>query len=274
MHYLPDRERTLGMGSSALRDTFLVSDLFREGLLTFRVTDLDRVILGGAVPTSSPIEVKPPPATTTERLTDRREVGILNIGAPGVATVGGRAYTLKPLSCLYVGQGEGDIVLESTAPDVPACFYLVSYPCIRRHPTTLVDHDDVEPVVLGSEGSANRRRLYKYIHADGIASGQLVMGITVLENGSVWNTMPPHTHDRRSEVYMYFGLEAPNVVIHLMGPGDQTRHLVVRDREAVLSPPWSIHAGVGTSAYMFCWAMGGENLAFSDMDAVPLQDLR
>jgi 4-deoxy-L-threo-5-hexosulose-uronate ketol-isomerase len=274
MHYLPDRERSLSLSTEALREAFLVTDLFREGLLTFRVTDLDRVILGGAVPTDGPIEVEPPEATTTEHLTDRRELGILNIGGEGSIDVGGTSYDLAPLSCLYVGKGSGEITLKSVSSSNPAVFYLVSYPCAAEYPTSLVTKDDVEPVRLGSDPEANRRRLYKYIHPEGIKSGQLVMGITVLEEGNVWNTMPPHTHDRRSEVYLYFGLEAPNLVMHFMGTGEETRHLVIRNRQAVLSPPWSIHAGAGTSAYMFCWAMGGENQAFSDMDAVPLESLR
>lgn len=264
----------LGLNASALRDAYLVQDLFSEGEARFRVIDLDRVILGGAVPTTSPITLTPPEETTTERLTDRREVGILNIGGAGRIRVGENEYALERLSCLYIGRGEGDITLESDSADSPARFYIVSYPCMAEYPTTLVRKSDVSPLELGSAAEANERKLYKYIHPDGIGSGQLVMGITVMEEGSVWNTMPPHTHARRSEVYLYFDLEAPNVVVHLMGEPGDTRHLIVRNEQAILSPPWSIHAGAGTSAYKFCWAMGGENQAFSDMDAVQMDDLR
>lgn len=274
MRYLPDIERLTGMSAAELRDRFLVSGLFVEGEQRFEVTDLDRVILGGIVPTTSAVTLETPPETTTERLTDRREVGILNIGAAGRIHVGSDSFTLDPLSCLYVGKGAGDVVLESEDASDPAVFYLVSYPCSGEFPTALVRFADVEPVALGTRQESNERKLYKYIHPDGVESGQLVMGVTVLQEGSVWNTMPPHTHERRSEVYLYFGIDDPNVVVHLMGPGDETRHLVARNREIVLSPPWSIHAGAGTRAYSFCWAMGGENQLFSDMDAVPLESLR
>jgi 4-deoxy-L-threo-5-hexosulose-uronate ketol-isomerase len=263
-----------GMSAEELRESFLVTGLFVEGEQRFEVAELDRVILGGVVPATSPLTLENPPETTTDRITDRREVGILNVGGSGSVSVDSERYELKPLSCLYVGKGSGDIVFESEDASEPAAFYLVSYPCSGEYPTALVKFEDVEPVELGSQQDANERKLYKYIHPDGIKSGQLVMGITVMQEGSVWNTMPPHTHERRSEVYLYFGIEAPNVVVHLMGPGDETRHVVIRDREAVLSPPWSIHAGAGTRAYSFCWAMGGENQVFSDMDAVPLESLR
>jgi 4-deoxy-L-threo-5-hexosulose-uronate ketol-isomerase len=274
MRYLPDRVRTSTMPADELRDSFLVTGLFEAGQQRFEVAELDRVILGGVVPTSSPLKLENPPETTTDRLTDRREVGILNIGGVGSVKVGSEGYELKPLSCLYVGRGAEDIVFESGDVADPAVFYLVSYPCAGEYPTSLVEFGEVDPVELGSRQDANERKLYKYIHPDGVKSGQLVMGITIMQEGSVWNTMPPHTHERRSEVYLYFGIEAPHVVVHMMGPGNDTRHVIIRNREAVLSPPWSIHAGAGTRAYSFCWAMGGENQVFSDMDAVPLDELR
>jgi 4-deoxy-L-threo-5-hexosulose-uronate ketol-isomerase len=270
MRYVPDRQRSLRLTPQELREGFLVQDLFREGELTYVACDLDRVILGGAVPTAQPLAVTAPPETGTESLTERREVGILNIGGPGTATVGEETFEMQPLDCLYVGRGAAEVRLGSASAGEPARFYLVSYPAHQPFPTAHVRQQDVEPVVLGSQPEANRRRLYKYVHPDGVGSAQLVMGITVLEEGSVWNTMPPHTHERRSEVYLYFGLEEPNVVFHLMGAPEATQSLVVRNGQAVLSPPWSIHAGAGTGAYTFCWAMGGENQAFSDMQAAPL----
>jgi len=273
MRYVPDRERSLRLTPAELRAGFLVSDLFHAGRLTYVACDLDRVILGGAVPTDEPLAVTAPPETGTESLTERREVGILNIGGAGTATVGEETYEMGRLDCLYVGRGAPEVRLASASAADPARFYLVSYPAHEAFPTAHVRQRDVEPVVLGSQGEANRRRLYKYVHPAGVGSAQLVMGITVLEEGSVWNTMPPHTHERRSEVYLYFGLEAPNVVFHLMGAPEATQSLVVRSGEAVLSPPWSVHAGAGTGAYTFCWAMGGENQDFSDMQAAPLDRL-
>jgi 4-deoxy-L-threo-5-hexosulose-uronate ketol-isomerase len=273
MRYVPDRERSLRMTPEELRDGYLVQDLFHDGKLTYVACDLDRVVLGGAVPTSDPIGLKTPPETGTDSLTTRREVGILNIGGAGRATVGGETYEMNPLDCLYVGRGAEGVRLESTSGSEPARFYLVSYPAHQSFPTRHVGKAATEPVELGSQAEANRRRLYKYVHPDGIPSSQLVMGITVLEEGSVWNTMPPHTHERRSEVYLYFGLREPHVVLHLMGAPEATRSLIVRNGQAVLSPPWSVHAGAGTGAYMFCWAMGGENQEFSDMQAAPLGTL-
>jgi 4-deoxy-L-threo-5-hexosulose-uronate ketol-isomerase len=273
MHNVPDLHRSLRMTTDELRDGFLVRNLFKDDRVTYHVSDLDRVILAGIVPVSGPIDLEAPAETGTGRLTDRREAGILNIGGEGVIHVSGERHEMKPLDCLYVGRGVGDIRFESVSADSPARYYLVSYPSHQGYPTAKVSQVDVEPVSLGSPAEANVRKLYKYIHPDGIGSSQLVMGITKLETGSVWNTMPPHTHQRRSEVYLYFGLNEPNLVVHLMGKPDSTRSLIVRNHEAVLSPPWSIHAGAGTSAYSFCWAMGGENQEFSDMQAAPLNSL-
>lgn len=273
MRYLPDPAHALALSPAELRSTFLVTDLFQTDRLVFEACDLDRVLLGGAVPASAPLDVGPPPETGSAYLTERRELGLLNLGGPGTVSVADTTYRLETLDALYVGRGATPIRLASATSEQPARFYLVSYPAHAAFPTTLVRHRDVEPVVLGSSERANRRRLYKYVHPEGVPSAQLVMGLTVLEEGSVWNTMPPHTHARRSEVYLYFGLAAPDVVVHLMGPPEATRSLVVRNEEAVLSPPWSIHAGAGTGPYAFCWAMGGENQAFDDVLPAPLDRL-
>jgi len=205
---------------------------------------------------------------------ERRELGILNLGGAGTVTVDGRNYEVGKLDCLYVGRGSREIVFSSREPASPAAFYLLSYPAHAVFPTTLARQADAAAVELGTAADANRRTIYKYIHPGGIKSCQLVMGFTRLAEGAVWNTMPPHTHTRRSEIYIYFDLGPDRRVMHFMGTPQQTRHLVVADRQAVISPSWSIHCGCGTGAYTFCWGMGGENQAFDDMDAAPLASLR
>jgi 4-deoxy-L-threo-5-hexosulose-uronate ketol-isomerase len=178
------------------------------------------------------------------------------------------------LDCLYVGRGSKELKFTSADGNAPAYFYLLSYPAHTTYPTTLARKKDAAAVPLGKQESLNKRTIYKYIHMEGIKSCQLVMGFTVLEEGSGWNTMPPHTHNRRSEVYMYFNLAESARVFHFMGPPQETRHVVVADKQVVISPRWSIHAGVGTGAYAFCWGMGGENQAFDDMDPAPVVSLR
>jgi 4-deoxy-L-threo-5-hexosulose-uronate ketol-isomerase len=210
--------------------------------------------------------------TGTDFFLKRREIGIINIGYPGLITVDGQRHALGRLDCLYAGRGVRDLVFESGS-DGPSAFYFVSTPAHATYPTVNASRETATILELGDSGSANRRRIVQYIHEKGIQSCQLVMGFTELEPGSVWNTMPPHTHDRRTEVYFYFDI-ADQVVIHLMGLPSNTRHLVVRDREAVLSPPWSIHTGAGTRNYRFIWSMGGDNQVFSDMDAASLDALR
>ena len=185
----------------------------------------------------------------------------------------GRRFELGSLDCLYVGQGSRTVVMESQEAEKPARFYLVSAPAHASHPTTLMRHDQANRVELGSAAGANQRTIFQYIHEGGIQSCQLVLGFTRLASGSVWNTMPPHTHFRRSEVYLYFDLPVDQAVIHLAGPPEETRHLVMRSGQAVLSPPWSIHCGCGTSSYAFVWSMGGENKRFNDMDSAPISSL-
>jgi 4-deoxy-L-threo-5-hexosulose-uronate ketol-isomerase len=198
----------------------------------------------------------------------------LNIGGAGMVSVVGPFSDLDNLDCMYIGRGNAEIVFASRDSNAPAVFYLLSYPAHAVHPTTLVRKAEAQPVELGSAATCNRRTVCKYIYLDGARSCQLVMGVTHLESGSAWNTMPAHTHMRRSEVYMYFNLAPDARVFHLMGPPEETRHLVMKDREVVVSPGWSIHAGVGTQAYSFCWGMGGENQDYADMDPAPLSVLR
>jgi 4-deoxy-L-threo-5-hexosulose-uronate ketol-isomerase len=205
---------------------------------------------------------------------ERRELGALNIGGKGLIHVDGTGYALETLDCLYIGRGAKEVVFESIDTTAPAVFYLLSYPAHATYPTTLVRKDQANSVELGSADTCNRRTIYKYIYLEGAQSCQLVMGVTHLHPGSAWNTMPAHTHMRRSEVYMYFNLAEEARVFHLMGPAEETRHIVMKNREAVVSPGWSIHAGVGTQAYSFCWGMGGENQDYGDMDPAPLNSLR
>jgi 4-deoxy-L-threo-5-hexosulose-uronate ketol-isomerase len=205
---------------------------------------------------------------------ERRELGVINLGGKGTVHVDGAAYALDKLDCLYIGRGSKDVFFESDDASTPAQFYLVSYPAHADYPTTLVLKKDVTPRELGSPEQANVRKLHQMIVPGRVQSCQLVMGFTQIQSGSVWNTMPAHTHARRSEVYLYFDIAPGAVVFHLMGEPQETRHLVVHEKEAVLSPAWSIHSGVGTGAYTFVWGMGGENQTFDDMDGIAISDLR
>lgn len=274
MHLLhsPGPRETASLDTAGLRAAFLLEDLFQPGRVTARYTDLDRMVLGAALPAGAPLALEGHPLLGTGFFLERREIGILNLGAPGRVTVGGEAFALGALDCLYVGLGERDVRFEN-GPDGAAAFYFVSTPAHAKHPVAVVRHADVRTDPIGDAARANRRRINKYIHPDGVRSCQLTMGFTEFEPGSVWNTMPPHTHSRRTEAYLYFDL-GDNVVVHLLGEPQATRHVIVRDRQAVLSPSWSIHCGAGTGSYRFVWAMGGDNQTFADMDAVPLASLR
>ena len=196
------------------------------------------------------------------------------MGGSGAVDVGGARHSLEKRDVLYIGRGQREILFSSAQPSAPARFYIVSYPAHADHPTALVRHADVAGDEIGTAERANRRRIARYIHLEGVRSAQLVMGVTTLAPGSVWNTMPAHTHHRRSEVYLYFDLPPDAMVVHLMGTPTDTRHLVVRDGEAVLSPGWSVHAGCGTASYSFCWAMGGENQVYTDMQPVDMGEIR
>lgn len=274
IHTLPDAERTRRLTTDELRSHFLVQDLFTPGAVTFRFADLDRVVLAGAVPTDAPLALGVPDELAAGSFTERREVGVLNIGGAGTVTIGDTTHAVGPLDVLYVGRGGGDLTFASDDASGPARFYVVSYPAHADYPTTLVRQANAEHVDLGTPAQANERDLYKYIRPGGVESSQLVMGITSIRDGSVWNTMPAHTHERRTEVYLYFDLAPEAVVFHLMGEPQEVRTLVTREGEAVLSPGWSIHAGAGTGRYSFCWAMGGENQDFADMQHVAMGDLR
>ncbi len=272
LHYSPGPAATNTLDTEALRAAFLIGGLFEPGQVKLHYTDLDRMVIGAAVPTAAPLPLPADRLLGTDYFLERREVGIINLGATGTVTVGGERHELGNLDCLYVGLGEREVSFDN-GPTGQAQFYFVSTPAHAKHPLALVRNADVRTDPIGDPAKANRRRINKYIHSDGIKSCQLVLGFTEFEPGSVWNTMPPHVHSRRSEIYLYFDL-GDNAVIHLLGEPQATRHVIVRDREAVLSPSWSVHCGAGTGNYRFVWAMGGDNQTFADMDAVPLSGLR
>jgi 4-deoxy-L-threo-5-hexosulose-uronate ketol-isomerase len=262
------------LNTERLRSAFLLESLFTPGTVELVYSDADRAIIGSAVPAASPLKLAPDAELRAAFFCERRELGILNIGAAGAVEVDGRRFEMSKLDCLYVGRGSQNITFATRDAGIPAAFYWLSYPAHANYPTALVHREDALKVELGNAADANRRTIYKCIHTGGIKSCQLVIGFTQLQEGCVWNTMPPHTHTRRSEVYVYFDLGPSRRVMHFMGAPQQTRHLVVGDRQAVISPSWSIHCGCGTGAYSFCWGMGGENQAFDDMDAAPLDSLR
>lgn len=268
---LPRPDEAAGLATQELRQNFLVEDLFVPGEARLLHTDLDRLIVGGIMPTGE-IRLPPDEQLGTRFFTERREVGVINIGDTGVVSVGSESYEVRHLECLYVGLGEEHISFRS-CPRGEAAFYLLSAPAHRKYPTRKAGKDDATVHDIGTQDASSRRRLVQYIHEGGIESCQLVMGYTRLEPGSVWNTWPPHTHSRRSEIYFYFDV-GENLLMHLMGEASRTRHLVVRDRQAVLSPPWSIHCAAGTGAYGFIWGMAGENRTFSDMDPVDLKGMQ
>jgi 4-deoxy-L-threo-5-hexosulose-uronate ketol-isomerase len=273
-YLMADPVRYPAMRTAQLRETFLIDDLYRPGMLGQAYVDLDRAVVGMAAPLASPVALSADKALRADYFLERRELGALNIGGKGVIHADGRSYTLENLDCLYIGRGVRDVLFESLGAELSALFYLLSYPAHASYPTTLVRKDQASPAELGSAECCNRRTVCKYLYLDGAKSCQLVMGVTHLHPGSVWNTMPAHTHMRRSEVYMYFNLADDARVFHLMGPAEETRHIVMKDRDVVISPGWSIHAGVGTQAYSFCWGMGGENQDYGDMDPAPLDSLR
>ena len=272
--YLPNPEAAKYLDTEEMRDNFLLENLFAPGEINMTYTDLDRLICGGAMPGSSALILETGPELAADYFLERRELGILNIGSAGKVIVDGKTYDLDKRDALYVGKGVKEVSFQSDNPNDPAVFYLASYPAHAVYPTTKISQAEAEREDLGSQSNANVRSIFKYIHPNGAKSAQLVLGFTEIQDGSVWNTMPCHRHPRRMEVYFYFDLPEDGAVFHLMGEPDETRHLVVRNREAVLSPSWSIHSGVCTGAYRFIWAMGGENQAFADMDFVPMSELR
>jgi 4-deoxy-L-threo-5-hexosulose-uronate ketol-isomerase len=271
---MADPVRYPRMTTQEIRDSFLVDGLYQAGAIHLAYVDLDRAVIGMAAPLEESLALPASPELRANFFTERRELGALNIGGPGRVRVGEASYTVDNMDLLYIGRGNAEVQFESASVDTPALFYLLSYPAHASHPVTLVKRNEAQPTELGSTRNCNRRTIYKYVHLAGAKSSQLVMGVTHLHEGSAWNTMPAHTHMRRSEVYLYFDLAEDARIFHLMGPPQETRHLVLANRDVVVSPGWSIHAGVGTQAYKFCWGMGGENQDYADMDPAPLESMR
>ncbi len=271
---IPDVHRAERMNSAELRDNYLFDNLFRPGKISLTYVDLERTVLGGAMPTSAPLTLGCPEELRAAYFTERREIGIMNVGADGVITVDGKEYQMANRDALYIGRGSEKVTFASKDADNPAQYYLISYPAHTAYPTRHAKVEDADPLHLGSDEECNKRTIYKYVYMGGIESCQLVMGFTEMAPGNVWNTMPAHKHMRRTEVYLYFNLPENAVVFHLMGKPDETRHLVIRNQQAAFSPGWSIHAGSGTRNYSFIWAMGGENQDYTDMDAVTMDELR
>ncbi|GJQ62609.1 MAG: 4-deoxy-L-threo-5-hexosulose-uronate ketol-isomerase [Melioribacteraceae bacterium] len=275
VRYSPDKEGFKKFSSDELRDSFLIDTLFQKNSIPMVYSDVDRSITGSAVPAGEKLALT---ASKKEMAADyfaqRREIGVINIGAKGKITVDGTAYEMNNIDALYIGRGTKEITFESDDANDPAMFYFVSYPAHTAYPVKQIKLEDAESVHLGSVQDSNKRTIHKYILPGKVNSCQLVMGLTILEEGSVWNTMPAHTHQRRSEIYMYFGLRPESMVVHLIGDPEETRHIIIRDKQAVLSTSWSLHSGAGTQNYNFIWAMGGENQDFDDMDWVPMEKLK
>jgi 4-deoxy-L-threo-5-hexosulose-uronate ketol-isomerase len=260
--------------TQGLRDGFVIENLFRPDEVNLTYSHLDRMIVGGIAPVSDPLSIETVPETGTATFLERREAAIVNIGGPGKVRVGETDYSLDFQEALYVGLGGGALQFTSQNGDNPALFYLLSAPAHRACPTLLITRNMAKKVSLGSAEESNARTINQYVHPDVCDSCQLLVGLTVFEPGSVWNTMPAHVHDRRMEVYLYFGMQEMTRIFHFMGEPGETRHVVLKNHDAVLSPGWSIHSGAGTGRYAFIWAMAGDNMSFTDMDKVPMEALR
>lgn len=262
------------MDTEDLRENFLIEPVFVPGEVRMVYSMFDRIIAGGIVPTSAPLALETGPELATEFFLQRREMGLINLGGAGTITVDGRTYPMKRRDGIYIGMGARDVSFSSDAAADPARFYLASTTAHHAYPTVQVAFEDARRVDLGDNAQSNKRTIYQYVHPAIMPSCQLAMGYTILEPANIWNTMPCHTHDRRMEVYFYFDLEPEDVVFHLIGEPRETRHIVIRNEQAVISPNWSVHSGAGTSNYSFIWAMAGENQEFTDMDAVAMTELR
>jgi 4-deoxy-L-threo-5-hexosulose-uronate ketol-isomerase len=257
-----------------IRERFLIDKQVNADQINCTYTHYDRMIVGFANPVNNELKLINYPNLRAEYFLERREIGIINVAGDGIVTADGVAFDVKKLDCLYIGKGTKSVTFSSKNANSPAVFYLLSAPAHAVYPTTLLTHADAVKVELGSSATANHRTINKYIHLEGIKSCQLVMGLTILHNGSVWNTMPAHVHDRRMEAYFYFDVPAGQKIFHYMGEGNETRHITMDNYDAVVSPPWSIHAGSGTASYSFIWGMAGENLDYTDMDPIAIPDIR
>lgn len=267
-------KETASMHSEELRKNFVCESLMEDDRMNLVYSHYDRMIIGGVKPVLSTIVLENEEELKAAYFLERREMGIINIGGAGKVLVGDQQFGLEKLDCLYLGKETKDVSFQSLDASNPALFYLLSVPAHHIYPTLKMIKEEAAPVEMGAVETSNQRTIYKYIHLDGIRSCQLVMGLTVLQTGSVWNSVPPHTHTRRMEVYYYFDVPDKQVVFHFMGEPQETRHVVLSNNQAVISAPWSVHFGSGTSNYGFIWGMAGENQAFPDMDPTPVSTLK
>jgi 4-deoxy-L-threo-5-hexosulose-uronate ketol-isomerase len=270
---MPRPQDVSGMSTQELRDTFQIHNLFIPGKVNATFTDLDRLVVGGVMPVCAPLELPNHKETGRAYFLERRELGAINVGGAGVVKADGKTFDLEKLDCVYLPMGTTNVTFDSKDMSHPAKFYFLSCPAHAAHPLVKMTSAEATPVALGAQETSNKRTIYKFIHQGGIQSCQLVMGLTALEPGNVWNSFPPHTHWRRTEVYFYFDL-GDKVLAHFLGEPQESRHLFLHNEEVGLSPNWSMHFGVGTSNYKFIWGMAGENQVFDDMDAVKPVDLR
>jgi 4-deoxy-L-threo-5-hexosulose-uronate ketol-isomerase len=269
----PRPQDLVGMSTQELRDTFQVTNLFAPGQFNATFTDLDRLVVGGVMPLDQPVELPNHKETGRAFFLERRELGAINIGGAGKVVADGQTFALDRLDCVYLSMGTKLVSFTSDDAKSPAKFYILSCPAHAPHPVRMMKSIEATPVHLGAQETSNQRSIYKFIHPGGIQSCQLVMGLTALEPGNVWNSFPSHTHWRRTEIYFYFDL-GDKVLSHFFGEPQETRHLFMHNEEVALSPNWSMHFGCGTGSYKFIWGMAGENQAFDDMDAVKPLDLR
>ncbi len=265
---------TSKMNTSELRSNFLIQNLMIQDKINLVYTHYDRMIVGGVVPGKNKIELNNESELKAAYFLERRELGVINVGGTGTITADGVDFEIEKLECVYLGKGTKQVFFSSKDVSVPAQFYLLSTPAHHTYPNQKMSKSDAAPIQVGELATSNKRTIYKYIHNDGLQSCQLVMGLTILEQGSVWNSVPPHTHTRRMEAYFYFDMDPAHRVMHFMGEPQETRHIVIGNHEAVLSAPWSMHFGVGTASYGFIWGMAGENKEFTDMDPAPIATLK
>ena len=274
IRYASNNKDAKNYDTQRLRDEYLIENLFMENEIKLVYSHIDRIIVGGIFPITEKIKLKGGKELGSNFFLERRELGVINIGGPGIIILDNEEFILNNKDAIYIGLGIKEVFFKSLDIKNPAKLYLNSAPAHCKYPTTLITLEKAKKVKMGDTSTSNKRTINQYIHPDVCKSCQLVMGMTVLEDGSVWNSMPTHTHDRRMEVYFYFDMNENTRIFHFMGEPNETRHIIMKNEEAVISPSWSIHSGAGTASYAFIWGMAGENQTFTDMDHIEMKDLR